>query len=117
TSPEKNATIARIRAVMKSGGGNAALGKTLFSNKCGSCHRLFGAGGSIGPDLTGYDRSNLDDLLTNIVDPNAYIREGYVTSQVTTVDGRTIVGNVKSRKGSVITIQPFSGDPVNISTS
>lgn len=117
TSPEKNAAIARISALMKSGGGNAALGRTLFSNKCGTCHRLFGAGGSVGPDLTGYDRSNLDDLLTNIVDPNAYIREGYVTSQVTTVDGRTIIGNIKSRKGSVITIQPFSGDPVNISTS
>ncbi len=33
------------------------------------CHRLFDAGGNIGPDLTGAQRTNLDYLLENVVDP------------------------------------------------
>lgn len=117
TSVEKNAAIAHIAGLIKSGGGNSAKGRMLYMNTCGTCHRLFDAGGNLGPDLTGYDRSNLNDLLTNIVDPSAYIREGYVAHRITTADGRTIVGTLKSRSGSLISIQPFSGDPININTS
>ncbi len=117
TSPEKNGTIARISALMKTGGGNSLKGKPLFMNKCGSCHRLFNAGGNIGPDLTGYDRTNLADLLTNIVDPSAYIREGYGTHHITTKDGRTVVGTIKARNAVIISIQPFTGDPVSIGTT
>lgn len=73
--------------------------------------------GNLGPGLTGYDCSNLNDPHTNIVNPSAYIREGYVAHGITTADGHTIVGTLKQRNESLITIQPFSGDPVNISTS
>ncbi len=117
TTVEKNAAIAHIEGLIKSGGGDPVKGRALYMNTCGPCHRLFNAGGSLGPDLTGYDRSNLSDLLTNIVDPSAYIREGYVAHRITTADGRIIVGTIKSRSGSLISIQPFSGDLININTS
>jgi len=114
TPAEKNATISRITRLLESGGGNQDNGRKIFMATCGSCHRLFGEGGNIGPDLTGYDRGNLRDLLNNIVDPNAYIREGYVSYQVTTSDGRTISGTLKSRTASAISLQPFSGDPITL---
>ncbi|HTF21116.1 MAG TPA: hypothetical protein VK658_23735, partial [Chryseolinea sp.] len=67
---------------------------------------------TIGPDLTGYDRRNVDDMLTNIVDPNAYIREGYVAYHIITTDKRNLLGTLKSRSGSTITLQPLNGDVV-----
>ncbi|MEO8763476.1 MAG: PVC-type heme-binding CxxCH protein [Ginsengibacter sp.] len=116
TSPEKNATIARVVQLMKRGSANLVSGRGIFISKCAPCHQLFGEGGNTGPDLTGYDRRNLTELLTNIVDPGAYIREGYVANHLTTIDGRTIVGTIKSQGGNTVTIQPFSGEPVTLRT-
>ena len=38
-------------------------GRTIFDRVCASCHKLYGSGGEIGPDLTGTGRANLDYLL------------------------------------------------------
>ena len=77
SSSEKNNRIAKVSALLKSGTGNPITGRLIFNSVCGRCHRLFEEGSTIGPDLTGYDRSNISDLLANIIDPDAYIREGY----------------------------------------
>ena len=53
--------------------GEAAKGKVLFTSVCAACHKLYGEGGMIGPDLTGGDRHKLTYLLENIVDPNAIV--------------------------------------------
>ena len=117
TSPEKNNAIEKVTQVVKSGKGNAGAGHVIFTTRCGSCHRLFGEGGNIGPDLTGYDRTNLPDLLTNIIDPSAFIREGYTLFNITTTDGRFLVGRLISREGTAITLQPFTGDAITLSES
>jgi len=101
---------------MQSGAGDLQNGRPLFIAKCGTCHKLFNEGRTIAPDLTGYDRKNLTDLLNNIVDPSAYIREGYSSWQVITVDGRTVIGTLKAKNGKSLTIQPFTGETVTIST-
>ncbi len=38
-------------------------GRRLFQKSCAQCHRLFGEGEAIGPELTGAQRNNLDYLL------------------------------------------------------
>ena len=110
SSADKNKRIQAVVGVLKSGRGDATRGRGIYINTCGSCHRLFNEGGTTGPDLTGYDRKNLNDLLINIVDPNAYIREGYVMTNITTTDGRTLMGTVKSRNGKTVTLQTLSGE-------
>ncbi|RPE08821.1 dehydrogenase [Chitinophaga lutea] len=109
TSGEKNESIAKYLRIIKAGGGDVIKGKVLYQNNCGACHRLFDAGGNIGPDLTGYDRDNLNSMLLNIVDPNADIREGYVIHRIATTDGRTLEGKIVSRNGTAITVQPLAG--------
>lgn len=106
---EKMAYVARL---LKTGGGSIGNGKIVFSGLCGSCHRLFGEGGQIGPELTGYDRSNLTDLLTNIIDPNAYIREGYEHYLIITKDGRNIMGRIEERRGKLLRIRPLYGETI-----
>lgn len=117
TADEKNKTVERVAALTKSPGGNETLGHPLFIAKCGTCHKLFNEGRTIAPDLTGYDRKNIADLLNNIVDPSAYIREGYGTWHLTTVDGRTVIGTLRSKTDQSVTIQPFTGEPVTLASN
>ncbi len=110
TSPEKIERMNRISAtVASSPKGDPAKGRLLYLATCGSCHKLYNEGGNVGPDLTGYERSNLNTLLINIVDPNADIREGYEVQKIITVDGRTLEGRITARSGGNITYQPPMG--------
>ncbi|GAB2796459.1 HEAT repeat domain-containing protein [Rhabdobacter roseus] len=117
TSAEKTERIAQIGTLIQAGTGDAQAGQTVFTNRCGSCHRLFDQGGTIGPDLTGYDRSNLNYLLFNTIDPSADIREGYVNYLITTQDGRTLFGKMKARTGTSLTLEPLGGEEMTLPAS
>ena len=80
-------------------------GKTVFKNTCAKCHKLFGEGGEVGPDLTGYERTNAMYWMENIIDPSAVIREEYVTFIVQTTDGRTLQGIVAAQDKTTVTLR------------
>jgi len=79
-------------------------GRALFQRTCGQCHKLYGQGGEIGPDITGSNRNNLDYLLTNILDPNAEIPNDYRTTILHTKDNRVLVGVIRRSEGQSVTI-------------
>ncbi len=116
TSEEKSNQILKIKNALSSGHGNIEDGKTVYTTFCGSCHRLFDQGGTIGPDLTGYDRSNVNYMALNIVNPNADIREGYVNYKVTKKDGQIILGIMTDRSGGNVTIKQLGGEEITISS-
>ena len=116
TSDEKNNRISHVSQLLKSGTGYLPPGRAIFKNRCGNCHRLFNEGGRLGPDLTGYERSNLNYLLTHIIDPNIDIREGYDYYHITTTDGRSLVGTIIGRRGGTVTLQPIIGDAITLTT-
>lgn len=109
TSAEKVSRINKISKLVATGTGDQKNGRMLFLSTCARCHKLFNEGGTIGPDLSGYERSNLNSLLINIIDPNADIREGYEMERIVTADGRTLEGKITSRNGGSITIEPALG--------
>ena len=80
-------------------------GRNVFQQTCASCHVLFGEGGKIGPDLTGSQRSNVDYLLENILDPNAIVPNEYQVTVLALKDGRIITGLVKSDADGVLMVQ------------
>lgn len=80
-------------------------GRALFAKSCATCHTLFGQGGKIGPDLTGAQRSSLDYLLENIVDPSATLAADYRMSTIALVDGRVLNGLVGNRASPTLTVQ------------
>ena len=41
---------------LRAGTGDATSGKVLFTKHCGVCHKLFGEGGAVGPDITNRQR-------------------------------------------------------------
>ncbi|MCA9084368.1 MAG: c-type cytochrome, partial [Planctomycetaceae bacterium] len=67
-------------------------GRQIFRRTCAACHRLFGEGGVIGPDITGANRSSLEYLLGNILTPSAIIQDAYRMQIVLTDDGRVFSG-------------------------
>ncbi len=69
-------------------------GKGLFQQACGSCHKMYGEGGVLGPDLTGSNRRDVDYILLNVLEPSAEIQDDYKMVVVNTRDGRTYSGNV-----------------------
>jgi putative membrane-bound dehydrogenase-like protein len=79
-------------------------GRKLFNQVCANCHTLFGAGGKIGPDLTGAQRSDLGYLLENIVDPAATVAADYRMSTLALSDGRLLSGIVGDHGGTGPTV-------------
>jgi putative membrane-bound dehydrogenase-like protein len=80
-------------------------GRRRFAQTCATCHTLFGQGGKIGPDLTGSQRSNLDYLLENIIDPSAIVQPAYKMSTIALADGRVLNGIVIEQSGPTLTVQ------------
>ena len=83
---------------------NARNGRAIYQRTCGACHKLYGEGGTIGPDLTGSNRANLDYLLFNVLNPNGEIQDTYKMVVITTRDGRTFSGNVVSETPRQVTL-------------
>jgi putative heme-binding domain-containing protein len=84
--------------------GNFPEGKKVFQTACATCHKLFGEGNNVGPDLTSADRKNLDSLLANIVDPSAYIRPEYVSYRVELKDESVVDGLMVESTASAVTL-------------
>ncbi len=82
-----------------------SLGRAVFAKTCQRCHVLYAVGQKLGPDLTGSNRSNLEYLLTNIVDPSAVMANEYRQSLVLTENGRVITGIVRAENDQSVTIQ------------
>lgn len=89
-------------------------GEKLFQKNCGKCHKLFGAGGEIGPDLTAFKRDDVGRMLINIVNPSAEIREGFETFLIVTEDGRTVNGFLADQDNNVIVIRSADGQSITI---
>ena len=106
--PDHRAAIDRMRARLTPSGLKAAdliQGEAGFRQLCSPCHRLYGTGGEIGPDLTGSGRSNLDYLLENVMDPNAVVPAGYRLTTATLKDGRSISGILRDETARTVTLQ------------
>lgn len=71
---------------------DASAGRVIFNKTCAACHKLYGHGGNVGPDISGANRSNMEYLLGNILTPSAIIQDAYKMHIVLTDDGRIYSG-------------------------
>ena len=89
--------------------GDLAKGKMLFTMTCGQCHKLFGEGQNVGPDITGSNRADLNYLLENVLDPNAVIGKAYQLNLFTMKDGRVMSGVIKEESPAAVKIAMMGG--------
>ncbi len=71
----------------------------------GNCHKLYGEGGKIGPDLTGAQRQNSAYLLENIIDPSAVVTADFRMSTLLLSDGRVLSGIITERNEQRVVLQ------------
>lgn len=96
---------------------NLQTGKTVFNKSCGSCHKMYGEGGIIGPDLTGSNRTDPEYILMNVLEPTAEIQDDYKMVVINTRDGRTYSGNVISENERQVTMRIVGQDQLIINKS
>ncbi len=114
SSEEKDKQIASVRKLLATGKGDPQTGRALFQQTCASCHTLFGEGGKIGPELTGYERDNLDFLLPAIIDPSLGVREEFTTFNLTTKDEQSLTGFLLENQPKSVTMMDTTGNKLVI---
>ncbi|MFN9345029.1 MAG: c-type cytochrome, partial [Planctomycetota bacterium] len=115
TPEEKLAEVRRLNNDLRAGTGNRDNGKQVFQQHCASCHKLFGRGQEIGPDLTSANRKDREYMLVSIVDPSSVIRREYVSMAIRSTDQRVLTGLVKDSGNGKLTIQPQQGQAIEVS--
>jgi putative membrane-bound dehydrogenase-like protein len=90
--------------------GEPSRGATMFTTYCTACHTFNGAGGRVGPDLSGIRNQPPDALLLHIVVPDYEITPGYETYTVQTRDGRTLLGRLESEAPNSVTVRDAAGE-------
>ena len=108
SSAERAQQIAEMKRQVLAGDASLAdpkHGRAIFQKNCASCHTLFGEGRMVGPDLTGAQRTDLDYVLINVMDPSALVGHAYRVTIVELKDGRVINGIVKAEDASTLTLQ------------
>jgi putative heme-binding domain-containing protein len=83
-------------------GGAAAFEKA----RCSTCHRIAGAGGDTGPDLTGAGaRFGTADLIEALLEPSKVISDQYRDVELVTRDGDLLVGRIERETPDTITLR------------
>lgn len=95
---DKEALITEYMRIAKANGQQAGVsashGRAVYQKACMACHKMYGEGGIVGPDLTGSNRADLNYLLLNIIDPSGDIPDAYKMVTVTTKNGQILAGSV-----------------------
>ncbi len=110
---EKQAAYAKYRNLLTDAAiaqANASQGRAVFNQTCGVCHKMYGDGSDIGPDITGADRTNPDYLLDNVLDPSGDIQDAYKLVMITTRDGRSYAGNIANETPRRLTLRTIGQD-------
>lgn len=107
SSAEKQTLIASLhkrltREVLSDA--DKSAGRALFAKNCAVCHKLYGQGAMLGPDLTGAQRSNMDFLLENIVDPSAIVTKQFRATSILLEDGRALSGLLTNKTDRTLTL-------------
>ncbi len=90
--PTRTFVVAQMRRLIKSQEGDPHRGTEVYQKLCGQCHKLYGKGEDVGPEITVNGRGNLEQLLSNVFDPSLVIGKDYQAVTVLTVEGRVLSG-------------------------
>ncbi|MBC7853554.1 MAG: c-type cytochrome [Pirellulaceae bacterium] len=90
--PQREEIVAQMKQLIRKTPGDATRGIAVYTKVCGQCHKMYGEGQEVGPDITLNGRSSFDQLLSNIFDPSLVIGASYQARLIKTTDGRVLTG-------------------------
>ncbi|HTN03752.1 MAG TPA: c-type cytochrome, partial [Planctomycetaceae bacterium] len=88
----RDKVIADMRRLIRSTPGDAHKGQEVYKKICAQCHKIYGEGAEVGPEITLNGRNDYTQLLSNVFDPSLVIGAGYRSYTVATDEGRVING-------------------------
>ena len=91
-NPQREKVVAEMKDMLNRTKGDPQKGTAVFRKLCAQCHKIYGEGQEVGPDLTNDGRANFDLLLSNVFDPSLVIGAAYQATNVVTVQGRSLTG-------------------------
>ncbi len=89
--------------------GDLKRGQELYSQNCGVCHLFYGAGGKVGPDLSGIGVRAKDEILAEILDPNRSVEANYVLWTVETKAGDSLSGRLDTETQTSVELYDLQG--------
>jgi putative heme-binding domain-containing protein len=116
-NPESS-DVARLRSyvALENLHGNDDHGEAVFRRVCASCHRADNFGYEFGPNLSDAGkRLTRRDLIESIIEPSKKVDTKYVTTTITTVEGKVELGLVIKKNDESITLLTSEGKPKEIS--
>jgi putative membrane-bound dehydrogenase-like protein len=90
--PARDEIMVAARKTIRAAKGDPHKGVAVYKKVCGQCHKMYGEGQEVGPDITLNGRSSFEQLLSNVFDPSRTIGASYQARTVVTTDGRVISG-------------------------
>lgn len=90
--PNREQYIAEMKSLIRKTPGDAQAGERAFKKVCAQCHKIYGEGAEVGPDITRNGRNDFTQLLSNVFDPSLVIGAGYRSYTVITNGGRVLNG-------------------------
>jgi putative heme-binding domain-containing protein len=108
-NPAREAVIAELRPLLRKRSGNPHAGQEVFKRVCGQCHKMYGEGQDVGPDITRNGRASFEQLLSNVFDPSLVIGAAYQASTVVTTEGRVLTGLVAENSPSRVVLKVQGG--------
>jgi putative membrane-bound dehydrogenase-like protein len=90
--PKRAQLVAEMKQFIRSHPGDAIKGIPVFKKVCGQCHKMYGEGAEVGPDITRNGRNSFDQLLSNVFDPSLVIGAAYQARTIVTTEGRSLTG-------------------------
>jgi putative membrane-bound dehydrogenase-like protein len=98
--------------------GDPRRGREVFDTACYACHQMYGEGGTVGPDLTGANRTDVNYLLNNILTPSDIIQDEYKMTMIFTDDGQVYSGIISGEDDRQIQLRIANVDePLSIAKS
>lgn len=98
--------------------GDAARGERVFRRNdlsCMKCHSVSGAGGDIGPDLSGVGASSPSEyIIEAILLPDKAVKEEFLAITVFDVNGRVFTGIVEERDDNHVKLKDATGKRIVI---
>ncbi|MSR57237.1 MAG: c-type cytochrome [Planctomycetaceae bacterium] len=108
-NPGNDALIARMRALIRRTPGDPQRGHEVYKKVCGQCHKIYGEGQEVGPDITLNGRNSYDQLLSNVFDPSLVIGAAYQGRTIVTNEGRVVSGLVAEETDQRIVLKIQGG--------
>jgi putative heme-binding domain-containing protein len=108
-NPQREQVVQEMRLLLRDGLGDPHNGAAVFQKVCGQCHKLYGQGQDVGPEITANGRSSFEQLLSNVFDPSLVIGVAYQARQVVTDEGRVLTGLVTEENEQRIVLKMQGG--------